>query len=636
MQKFQGYVEQGGHAVVINGVSSLTDWQQSFPLSTVAVYNAGTGTLSTIYSDNGITPKSNPLTSDSTGYFFFYAANGNYDITFSGGGIAAPFTLSNYQLYDATGAGGITSINALTAAAQLLVVGTAGTDFAIVSATATHTFNLPTASASNRGALSSTDWIAFNSKENALTFNAPLSRSSNTVSIMSPLPIANGGTNGITAVAAFNNLSPLTTKGDLIVFDGTNNVRQPKGTDAYALIYDSGQASGLNSAPFPTLPISVANGGTGATSLTGVPIGTGTSPLTAVAAASRLQQLRRDPNGSGVTYAFADPKVLSSSDFDFTPQAPGGTLTATVGASITLTPVPLGVNGADTGHYVYISNGTGAAEAVLITGGSAVSGASSGTLTFTPANNHSGAWTVSSATNGLQEGICYLPFGDNQVVVPEGTTTLNANVSFAGKASAVIVLSNGLTLSGAGTLPATTSTTYILDYRTFPPGFRYVAPLFAQTQTVTVGNSTGEATLVGTGVGSVTLPANLFFAGKSIRFRMTGVLSSTGGPTITIKVKFGTTTFMTTGAATSGNGTNNVFEINGSITCRTIGVTGTIFAQGYYTEHYAGGAVADMPNTAVTTIDTTGALAVNITAQWGTMAAGNTLSATNFTIEDCV
>jgi hypothetical protein len=58
---------------------------------------------------------------------------------------------------------GLTALNGLTSQVQNLAVGTSGTDFAINSATDTHTFNLPTASAANRGALSSADWIKFNS-----------------------------------------------------------------------------------------------------------------------------------------------------------------------------------------------------------------------------------------------------------------------------------------------------------------------------------------------------------------------------------------------------------------------------------------------------------------------------------------
>ena len=59
---------------------------------------------------------------------------------------------------------GLTALNGLTAQVQNLAVGTSGTDFAISSVASTHTFNLPTASATNRGALSSADWTTFNDK----------------------------------------------------------------------------------------------------------------------------------------------------------------------------------------------------------------------------------------------------------------------------------------------------------------------------------------------------------------------------------------------------------------------------------------------------------------------------------------
>jgi hypothetical protein len=59
------------------------------------------------------------------------------------------------------------------------------------------------------------------------------------------LPVANGGTGQTTQTAAFDALDPLTTKGDVIVHNGTNSVRLPVGTNAYVLTADSTLAEGI-------------------------------------------------------------------------------------------------------------------------------------------------------------------------------------------------------------------------------------------------------------------------------------------------------------------------------------------------------------------------------------------------------
>ena len=77
--------------------------------------------------------------------------------------------------------GGILRINGLNASSQTLTTGTSGTDFNISSTSSTHTFNIPTASSTNRGLLSSTDWSTFNSKQNAITLTTTGSSGSSTL-----------------------------------------------------------------------------------------------------------------------------------------------------------------------------------------------------------------------------------------------------------------------------------------------------------------------------------------------------------------------------------------------------------------------------------------------------------------------
>jgi len=112
------------------------------------------------------------LTEGTNLYFTNARARGAISLTTSGTSGAATYNSStgvlNIPNYADTDTG-ITSLNGLTALTQTFAVGTSGTDFGISSSTSTHTFNLPTASATNRGALSSADWTTFNNKQNALT-----------------------------------------------------------------------------------------------------------------------------------------------------------------------------------------------------------------------------------------------------------------------------------------------------------------------------------------------------------------------------------------------------------------------------------------------------------------------------------
>lgn len=70
--------------------------------ATVTVYNTGTLVKPTIYSDDGVTPVANPVTTDASGRFSFYVADGRFDLAFAGSGITS-YSLSDIEIADLNG-----------------------------------------------------------------------------------------------------------------------------------------------------------------------------------------------------------------------------------------------------------------------------------------------------------------------------------------------------------------------------------------------------------------------------------------------------------------------------------------------------------------------------------------------------
>ncbi len=97
--------------------------------------------------------------------------------------------------------------------------------------------------------------------------------------------------------------------------------------------------------------------------------------------------------------------------------------------------------------------------------------------------------------------------------------------------------------------------------------------VFTQTSTVTVTNTT--ATLFGTGVGSLTIPADTLSAGSTIRIVLMGLYDSGATPSLTITASLGGFSLGGTHNL-AANQTFNGFEIDCIITCRTSGSGGTL------------------------------------------------------------
>lgn len=153
------------------------------------------------------------------------------------------------------------------------------------------------------------------------------------------------------------------------------------------------------------------------------------------------------------------------------------------------------------------------------------------------------------------------------------------------------------------------------------------------TGSATVANSTTEATLLGTVQGTLTLPVNFFTIGKSIRVIARGVISTAAVPgTLNIRVRLGGvagTEIVTTAAQTmTASLTNRGWELDSIITCRTTGASGTVFGQGWFRYATSATDIAgwDMENSSSTTRSTLASQQVQVTAQFGTADASNSLT----------
>ena len=126
---------------------------------------------------------------------------------------------------------GMTALNGLSGSVQTISTGTTGTDFNVVSSGTDHKFNIPTASATNRGALSTTDWSTFNSKQDTLVSGTNI-KTINSTSLLGSGDIVIGGgglTVGTTAIASgtiggilFQNGSNLLGQDAALFWDNTN------------------------------------------------------------------------------------------------------------------------------------------------------------------------------------------------------------------------------------------------------------------------------------------------------------------------------------------------------------------------------------------------------------------------------
>lgn len=250
----------------------------------------------------------------------------------------------------------------------------------------------------------------------------------------------------------------------------------------------------------------------------------------------------------------------------------------------------------------------------------------SGHVTISNENNA----PMSFCTNSLGNVRLYIAaagqIGAGGITSPTAVLHLAAGTTAASTAPLKFTSGSFQTTTEAGTME------FLAERFTIAPTslarMSIVGTLFTQTADKTIANTVTETTLFGTGVtvgGGLTLPANFFVAGKTLKLHIHGYHSSTGNPNVTIKIKLGSTV-VATATGVSGNGATDGFFFDGEITCRTTGATGTVSAGGQYDEVHTSGLNLGIVQTGTTTIDTTASQVLDVTVTWGTADAGNTIT----------
>lgn len=314
------------------------------------------------------------------------------------------------------------------------------------------------------------------------------------LTLSTALGIASGGTGQTTQTAAFDALSPNTTKGDITVRGVSNNVRLPVGSDGQVLTADSAQTSGLSWTSPLTNPMTTAGdlivGGT-AGAATRFAKGSNGNVLTMVAGAIAWAAPATAGTVTSVTFT-GDGTVLSS-----TPSS-AVTSSGTVTASLATQTARTFLSGPLSGSAAAPTFKALAAPTIQ---------------KFTSTGTTTGWLFTISTSSTVAVGDTYTNNGNTYTVLG-ALTAQTGQVLFTSGASAPLSSGTLTRATGAGTASITfTASTALATYT--PP--TNPAPLWIEIEMVGGGGAGGGGSTSGSG-GSGT--SSLFGA---------NILSASGG-----------------------------------------------------------------------------------------------------------
>ena len=171
--------------------------------------------------------------------------------------------------------------------------------------------------------------------------------------------------------------------------------------------------------------------------------------------------------------------------------------------------------------------------------------------------------------------------------------------------------------------------------------FPIVASLYSITSLATaVANTTTETSiLAGASVAADstrTIEAGMTAAGAIYRLRIEGAYQTTGTPNIQFRIKFGSTTVGDTTAFAAPNNSNGSFLIDTYLFVYSVGAAGSVRVEtvGSLSPTLSGAVtLTNFRGNNLTGVDFTASQTLDVTVQWGTASASNSIQTVGASIE---
>lgn len=252
------------------------------------------------------------------------------------------------------------------------------------------------------------------------------------------------------------------------------------------------------------------------------------------------------------------------------------------------------------------------------------------TLPSVAGNSAFGRYRVIYNAGSTYNVVVKKPAGSTLITLAPGDAVIVKGARISGSNDWYVALPVSSTFSGAIAAVAATFTGRVTTTDGVSSGDARVVGgnVHTKTSATTVTNTTTETT-----IGSHSLPANMIKAGSQVRvrgaLRVTGV---NGTPTVTLRLKLGSTTFLTS-ASLSVIG-NDVAVFDAVITGRAApGAAAEVVAEARMTATQSGTPTTAAQVAAPANYATNGALTVAATVQWSAAHASNSLTCDSFSVD---